>query len=550
MLGFTGIGAADGEVFIYPTVEDIVVEGHNIVEESLISDNITHTIVGEPVNEDNIQQDLQQIADTGYFYDVRASFAEGETGLVVVFHVVENPIVTQVRIINDVLPVQELQGYMSTRPGRILNVGELYEDIGILVDKSFEEHNMPVRVEDVVINPSGEIKIVINETRVAKVLITGNDKTKDYVIRRELKIEPGDILDLKALNQGLRRVLMLGHFDEVGRDFEDTDDPDQINLIVNVTERKTGMFGGGAGYSSHEGFIGYLEVEDQNFLGRGERVNVRWEFGQKRNNYDLGFFEPYVNENGLFMGFNLYNRSSLKREDEHGNQYAQHRTGGDVTLGQPISENTTGSLRLKIENTRFDLDKEASKNPDKFGDDDGTTRSLRLQTVTNTTDHPFFPVSGMKNRLSAEMGGYMLGGDNDFMKYEADLSKYVQVGSNGQSAAFRVNTGVITGDAPRQEKFHIGGSETVRGYGYGEFIGEKAVVVNGEYRFPVMKAIHGVVFLDAGNAWKTDEKMGLGDLHAGYGVGVRLDTPIGVIRIDYGIGEEGGRAYLSLGQTF
>ena len=550
MLGFPSIGAAATGELAYPLVREIRIEGHNRVDKSIIQDSITHTVVGEPVSEEKIQKDLQSIADTGYFFDVRASFAEGAEGLQVIFQVVENPVVTQVQIINDVLPVTELQGYMDTRPGRILNLAELREDVRVLVDKSFEEYGMPVRVEDVVVNPSGEVRVVINETRIADVIITGNDKTKDYVILRELKVKSGDILDMKALNQGLRRVLMLGHFDEVGRDFQDTDDPDKMNLVVSVTERKTGVFGGGAGYSSNEGFIGYVEVEDQNFLGRGERVNVRWEFGQKRNNYDVGFFEPYVNENGMFMGFNLYNRSSRKRRDELENIYDLHRTGGDVTLGQPLNENTNASLRLKIENTRFELNDKDSKAPDSFKGKDGTTRSLRLQTVTNTTDHPFFPTLGMKNRLSVEMGGYVLGGDNDFMKYEADFSKYLQVGSNGQSVAFRVNTGLITGDAPLQEQFYIGGSETVRGYRYGEFIGDKAVILNGEYRFPVMKAVHGVVFVDAGNAWQKDSSMRLSDLHKGYGLGVRLDTPIGVIRVDYGIGEEGGRTYFSLGQTF
>ncbi|NLJ86313.1 MAG: BamA/TamA family outer membrane protein [Firmicutes bacterium] len=558
MLGLSGIGAAEGGEADYPLAGEIVIEGCHRVDKAKVQESITHTVVGEPITEERVQSDLQAIAQTGYFYDVRASFGEGPKGLQVVFRVVENPVVTQVQIVNDVLPTEELQGYMSTRPGRVLNLEELKEDVMVLVDKAFDEYGTPVRVEDVVVNPSGEVRIIIHETRIADIMITGNNKTKDYVIRRELKVEPGDVLNMKVINQGLRRILMLGHFDEVGRDFQDTDDPDKVNLVVSVTERKTGVFTGGAGYSSNEGFIGYVEVEDQNFLGRGERVNVRWEFGKQRNNYDVGFFEPYVNENGMFMGFNLYNRLSRERRqiykdpagEKYENIYDQRRTGGDITLGQPLNDTTNASLRLKIENTTFDLDEEKSKAPERFEGKDGSTRSLRLQTVTNTTDHPFFPTTGMKYRLSAEMGGYLLGGDYDFMKYEADFSKYLQVGSNGQSVAFRVNTGLINGDAPLQEQFFMGGSETVRGYRYGEFIGEKALLLNGEYRFPVMKAIQGVVFVDAGNAWEREGSMSLGDLHAGYGVGVRLDTPIGVIRVDYGIGEDGGRAYFSLGQTF
>ena len=440
---------------------------------------------------------------------------------------------------------------MSTRPGRTLNLEELRQDVKLVVEKAYEEYGIPVRVEDVVVNQSGEVRIIINETRIADIIITGNDKTKDYVIRRELKVKPGDVLDTKVLNQGLRRVLMLGHFDEVARDFQDTDDPDRVNLVISVTERKTGVFTGGAGYSSTEGFIGYVEVADQNFLGRGERVNVRWEFGQKKNNYDIGFFEPYINENGMFMGFNVYNRLSRDRLDKHKNEYDWHRTGGDVTLGQPITEHTNASVRLKIENSKYTNIRNVSEEEEtSFEGKDGSTRTLRLQTLTNTTDHPFFPTMGIKNRLSVEMGGYFLGGDSDFTKYEADLSKYMQVGSNGQTLALRVSTGLINGDAPLQELFYVGGSETVRGYRYGEFIGEKSLMVNGEYRFPVMKAIHGVVFVDTGNAWERSSSMSLGDMHTGYGLGVRLDTPIGVIRIDYGIGDEGGRTYFSLGQSF
>lgn len=547
VLGLSGLGLAEEEGSQYPPVAEIIIEGYNRVDMSVIEKAITKTKVGEPVSEDKVRSDLQAIANTGYFFDVRANFAESPKGLAVVFTVVENPVVTRVDIVNDVLPINELRRYMTTRPGRVLNLEELREDVQILVQKSYEDYGIPVRVHDVVLNEAGEVRIIINETRIADVIIKGNNKTKDHVITRELKIKPGDVLDINALNQGLRRVLMLGYFDEVARDLQDTDDPDKVNLVVTVTERKTGVFTGGAGYSSAEGFIGYIDVADQNFLGRGQQVNFRWEFGQKRNYYNVGFFEPYLNENGLFMGFNVYNRLSrdrIKRDGDTEYKYDYHRTGGDITIGQPITEYTKASLRLKIEN--YELDYE----DDRLKDERGNLRTLRLQTVTNTTDHPFFPTTGFRNTLSAELGGYFLGGDNSFTKYQADLSKYIQVGSNKQTLAFRVHTGFISGDAPPQELFAIGGSETVRGYKYGGFTGEKALTFNAEYRFPITDIIHGVVFVDSGNAWDSSERMRLSDLHTGYGIGVRLDTPIGVLRLDYGIGEEGGQAYFSLGQAF
>ena len=358
VLGLSAAGWAQSQGDGYPLVAEVIIEGYNRVDRSIIEKAITETKVGEPVSEDKVRSDLQAIANSGYFFDVRANFAEGPEGLAVVFTVVENPVVTKVEVINDIVPIVELQRYMTTRPGRILNLEELRQDIQILVQKSYEDYGIPVRIDDVVLTETGEVRIIINETRVADIIIKGNDKTQDYVITRELKIKPGDVLDMNALNQGLRRVLMLGYFDEVARDLEDTDDPDKVNLVITVTERKTGVFTGGAGYSSNEGFIGYIDVADQNFLGRGEQVNIRWEFGQKRNNYSVGFFEPYLNENGLFMGFNVYNRLSkdrINRVDGQEQRYDYHRTGGDITLGQPITENTKASVRLKLANYEYSL---------------------------------------------------------------------------------------------------------------------------------------------------------------------------------------------------
>ena len=110
-------------------------------------------------------------------------------------------------------------------------------------------------------------------------------------------------------------------------------------------------------------------------------------------------------------------------------------------------------------------------------------------------------------------------------------------------------TGYGVGELPLQEKFRVGGSETVRGYRYGEMQGDRMLIAQGEYRFPINETIHGAVFLDLGNAWE-GEPINLKDLKRGIGVGIRFNTPLGVMRIDYGVGERGGEAYFSLGPTF
>ena len=133
VLGLSAAGWAQSQGDGYPLVAEVIIEGYNRVDRSIIEKAITETKVGEPVSEDKVRSDLQAIANSGYFFDVRANFAEGPEGLAVIFTVVENPVVTKVEVVNDVLPITELRRYMTTRPGRVLNLEELHQDVQILV---------------------------------------------------------------------------------------------------------------------------------------------------------------------------------------------------------------------------------------------------------------------------------------------------------------------------------------------------------------------------------------------------------------------------------
>ncbi len=525
-----------------PVVQEIVFEGTNRVDESELMQYVTKTKVGEPVSEEAVEADRKTLFDSGYFWSIEpARLTSVADGVRVIFKVVENPVVSAVTIENDVLPVDELAAHMNTQSGKVLNINALREDLNsVLPERALQEFGIPIRVADASVSPeTGEVNIVLEEKRVSQIKVSGNEKTNDHVITRELPIKPGDVLNLEELNKGLHRVLMLGYFDEVSREIEPGDNPDDVILTVKVKERKTAVFTGGVGYSSNEGMIGYVDVADENFLGNGQRVNFRWEFGKTKTSYDVGFYEPYLDEKGTSIGANIYHNSrELIRADGSKEVYEARTFGGDVTLGRPLTETTRGYLTTKVEKVTTD-------------EETFNTRSVRLSTLTNTSNHPFFPTDGYKLRLSTEVAGYLLGGDSEFVKYQADYSKYLKVGSNNQALAFRVSGGLMTGDSiPDQEKFRVGGAETVRGYDYGDFTGERKLVVNSEYRFQIKDAFHGVLFADAGNAWNSGESASLGDLNVGYGAGLRIDTPLGVMRFDYGLGDDDGNFYFSIGQMF
>ncbi len=524
-------------------IKDIVIEGSAHVAEEVIRGAITQTQVGGTFSEEAVKADLQGIADLGFFQDVGARLNEVPGGVQVVFRVAENPVIRDVVVEGStILSSGEVARYLGVEPGQVLNVLSLTEGLKGMADQIFNEHGVALRPADLEIMEDGAIKLKVVETRIAAIEIAGNEKTKDEVIRRELRIKPGDILEMSKVYESLRRVLMLGYFDEVKPRFSDGPDPDQTVLTVQVTERKTGSAHFGAGYSSVDGFIGYIEVADKNFLGKGQEVNIRWEFGQNKNTYDLGFYEPHLDAKGTSFGFNLYNRA-YKRITLDEWDYTDRRTGGSLTLGRPMGDYTRGLVKFKLENTKLEYQ---SGSP--YDDDESSLRSVTLSALTNTTDHPFYPSKGFKSRLSAEIAGKVLGGDEEFIKYEGDFAKYLGL-SEKHTLALRVSTGTSTGELPKHEYFWVGGADTVRGYKYGESRGDKMLVINGEYRFRLVDAVQGVLFMDFGNAWE-DEAMDLGDLMRGYGAGIRLDTPLGIIRIDYGIGEDGGQTYFSFGQSF
>lgn len=550
LLALISVGAAPNQAAAQEQliVLDVKVVGNEHVATETIREAIINTQIGEPLDFDATNDDLMSVYLLGYFYDVVPHLEEipgARNGVRLVVEVFEFPVIQSLSITSEGVPADVIRDWMTTQEGRILNVREFEDDMVTVQERAVEEYNVYLRPTFVDLDEmQGELVLEFQAARVGEVVIEGYEKTKEHVISREITFAEGDILDREQVRRTLQRLTMLGYFQSVDAEFYDTGDPDALGVRIIVEERKTGLASFGAGYSTQDGFIGYVEVADENFLGRGQRANLRWEFGKTRNTYDLGFFEPYFLGSTTSLGFNLYNRTFERMSA--GDTYTDQRRGGDVTIGRPLGEYTRGFLRYKMEN--WDVARAGAPA------DAGSTRSLTLSTRTDTTDHPFSPTDGFRNRLSVEHAGSFLGGTTQFTKYEADYSTYFKIGQRDRQAlALRAMLGHghgVGGGLPEHEQFRIGGGETLRGYNFGEFAGDRMLVLNTEFRFPIVDAVEGVVFADFGKAFAAGEPIRLNDLKTGYGVGVRLDTPLGILRIDYGIGEDGGKTYFSFGPTF
>ncbi|HHY09227.1 MAG TPA: BamA/TamA family outer membrane protein, partial [Firmicutes bacterium] len=295
-------------------------------------------------------------------------------------------------------------------------------------------------------------------------------------------------------------------------------------------------------------------------LGRGQRIKANVELGKNRHSYELGFYEPYIEKGGTSLGVNLYRRVRDVSKKIEGSEDKLKGSltidGGDLTLGRPLGDFSRGRLTFKMTNNKYKLDSEADP-ADFYGD--YKNRTIGFGINTNTVDHPMYPTEGFKNDAYVEAGVLLESAENNkYAKLRLEHSRFYEIKDGGYVLALRAMGGRLLGqDLPENEKFVIGGAETLRGYSLGansSLKGNQMLVMNAEFRFPIVDKVTGVVFSDFGKAWDNG-MVTLDDFNNSFGLGVRLDTPLGLLRLDYGFGRDEerdlkGQFYFGIGQTF
>lgn len=550
------------------TVTAVAVAGNKAVAESTILAAIK-TKPGDAFSADKIKEDMRAIYELGYFFDVVANFTEVPEGVKVVYTVLENPALQDVVFKgNTKVTTDKLKSLVTAEKGRTLNTKTLNDNMRAIEQYYHDQGYILARVSDVSMSPDGVLTVTINEGILEDIVVKGNDKTKKYVITREMKVKPGEPFNVKDARRSMQKVYNLGYFEDVNMKLNPGKEPNGVVLETSVVEQKTGTFSIGAGYSKADGLVGIIELGDNNFRGTGDKVKVHWEFGGNggNNNYEFSYLRPWLDSKQTSLGFNIYNMTN--EYSDYGYQgndealrstYEKKRKGWDITLGRPHGEYIQNYITFKNRDDIYvrNVDEDGapvdySHPPAEYAnylqDNFGLTRSITLMRVYDSRDNVFNPTEGRRYSLSAEFAGGLLGGDFDFNKYTAEGRQYLKVGRE-QVVALRLTVGYADGKLPEAGKFAVGGADTLRGYNDDQFKGDKMIAATAEYRFPVAKKVQGVVFTDVGKAWDGDHYK-LNDLKAGAGVGLRVATPIGPIRIDYAIGEQGGKTHFSFGGQF
>lgn len=542
------------------TATSITVTGINHVAESTVR-GVIKIQPGDTLTAEKLKQDMQAIYDLGYFFDVVANFTEVPEGVNVIYTVMENPKLADIVVKgNTKVSADKIKELVTTSKDSILNTRTLNTNVRSVEQYYHDQGFILAKVSDVAMSPSGVLTLTINEGSLEGIVVKGNDKTKTNVITREMKVKAGEPFNVKDARRSMQKVYNLGYFEDVNMKLNPGKDPNAVILETSVVEQKTGTFSIGGGYSKADGMVGIIEVGDNNFRGSGDKVKFHWEFGGVDNkNYEVSYTRPWLDSKQTSLSFSFYDLTNEYTDyydgtDKEKTTYDKNRKGVDITLGRPSGEYIQNYITLKNRKDKYEeyqdgpinyLDGTAEHNQ-YLKDNYGLTRSVTLMRVFDSRDNVFAPSEGARYSLSAEFAGF--GGDFDFNKYTLEGRKYFKVGPDHVIAA-RLTAGYADGHISDSNRFEVGGSDTLRGYEDEQFKGDKMLAGSVEYRFPVINKIQGVVFTDVGNAW-TGGGYKLDDIKASVGVGIRMTTPIGPIRIDFAKGDEGGRTHFSFGGQF
>ena len=394
---------------------------------------------------------------------------------------------------------------------------------------------------------------------IERINISGNSTTRDKVIRREIRLYEGQLSGGTALKKSKQNLMNLGFFEEANLATASGSDDRKININVEVKEKPTGSFSFGAGYSSVDGLVGQASVSKSNFLGLGLKGNLAASIGGRSQTYNIGLTDPYFLDTRWTLGGDLY------RTQRDWTNYSQRDTGGDIKSGYAITDEVSTFWIYKLVKTDIYDVKDQSILTSGQLVPNSTTSSVTGSISLNTTDYRPDPSKGVTASLSAEFAG--LGGTARYLRYTGE-AKYYQplfwsvVGSVRGLLGYMQTIGK---EIYQQDRFYVGGINSVRGYdvrsvcptaplgnndpvtgqwsqtGTNYLGGIKQGVLNVETTFPVVRdaGLKAVIFYDAGYAWGTTtggyEQPMFSRFQTSYGGGVRWFSPMGPLRLEYGI---------------
>ena len=560
--------------------------------------DITQLKAGEYFSRSRVEDAQRRLLATGKFSEVKpdAQVANGKMALS--FEVVENPIVKSIVITgNHAIPTGTIMSALTTKPGSVQNYNNLREDRDKILGLYQAEGYTLVNITDMSTDENGTLRISIVEGIVRKIEVkkmvtkqkgnrrTPNDdvlKTKDYVIDREIEIQPGKIFNVKEYDATVDNLMRLGIFKNVKYEARSIPgDPEGIDLILLIDEDRTAELQGGVAYGSETGFLGTLSLKDSNWRGKGQEFGFTFEKSNKNyTGFALDFYDPWIKDTDrVSWGWGAY---KTNYGDEDSELFHEIDTVGfRVNIGKGLWKDFRLSIGTKVEyiKEKHQDGRLRQANNGKWYYKDSKNKWHEIEGVDDkywlwsiypyisydTRNNYLNPTSGLYGKFQIEVGhagGYKAG---NFGNVTLELRAYHKGLFKKNTFAYKVVGGVASNSTKESQKFWVGGGNSLRGYDGGFFRGSQKLVATIENRTQINDIIGFVVFADAGRAWKQngrDPSYTRDNSHFGHnigttaGVGIRLNTPIGPLRFDFGwpvgnkMDDDGMKFYFNMGQSF
>ncbi len=556
-------------------IKNIEFVGNNVIDKSLILEQMKLQ-AGDNYSRELVQRDLKAIYEMGYFTEnmraVPVNNSDGTITLKIVL--VENAPVTDFTIEgNTVISTDEILSYLLPMKGKPQNISDLNSAIAKIQDCYSSKGYILARIDSVSDDPDGTVNISIKEGTINRILISGNEKTKDYVIERNVLTEPGQVYNENLLKEDLVRLYATQAFKDVTREIEPTDDPDKYDITINIEEQRTASISVGGGIDSVTGVFGSVGIADNNFMGRNERISLNGIAGtgvilndssiKRRMNLqaELSYFKPY------FYNADTSLMSKIFYRDFGSYQVPlaiERRIGAEATVAHRMKFNkhVTGTFSLGLEN--IDVSEGDGKKISELYSrynipisqrarqlDGGLFLSLSPALLYDTRDSATVTRKGTMASLRFDEEFGVLDFDKTHGKLTGMVKQYVPVGKKSSLSFTAKGGGKIHGDnMPEVMAYRLGGPYTIRGFKMsGVGTGDAFIMGSAEFATPIpfldrtrinfLNNLRFTVWADAGKIFNPSitDKIYDRPLYAvSAGVGLKLYVPgMGPLSIDYGI---------------
>jgi outer membrane protein insertion porin family len=471
------------------------------------------------------------------------------------------------------LPQEEIRKRILLKSGDVFSRGKLRESVTGITElySAIGRASADVSPNTMQDLPNRLVNVVFEisegpETYVERINISGNTRSEEKILRREIPMAEGDLFTTQKLARAKQRLTNLNYFDKVEAKTVLGSSKDKIVVNIDVTEKPTGLFSIGGGFSSQDGVLGTVDLSQRNFLGKGWEVFIRLRGGENLQTGTIGFTDPWLFDRPLAAGFDLFSTRRVLTD------YTVESTGGDIRLGHPIGEYSRWNAIY-----RASQDEISDVNPlgsQQLLDEEGTsyTSLIGVTFTRDTRDSTFDPTRGGTASISLDFAGVGFG--NRFVRSIFSTTYFQPTPWLDHVLSFRFMVGYQVGwsddPVPLFERFYLGGSSSLRQFksmqvsprdATGTRIGGNSQILGTvEYQIPLFFGLKAAIFYDTGNVWGPDISSGtnidITKLRNGIGAGLRWNSPFGPIRVDYGFkldkksGESSGNFNFAAGSSF